>query len=323
MRGERRTPLPIVPPPLPEERLSSWLERVADVYLVSLDELQSHVGWARPALELEREPALSDVECIAAATSSSVERLFAMTFHGLPSRYRNLLRWKAGEICPACSQGMQRPPRLKAWSFAFSFWCERHRQPLFSRDTRGVSALGDYWAARRGGAILNRWGMGKGADGVPVEPALSLLLSPIHKASPAAPWELARLSLLQQHEPSLQSKRFRRPALTIVVPEFAVAVPIYDQQLPTDIAQLSSAPSAERYALAIGVARLLNNPADMIARIEKAADEHCRKKIKRDCSTVGRLTIGPGKNRPGLSKNTKAKFFDPHRWPYSAFQGGG
>ena len=107
------------------------------------------------------------------------------------------------------------------------------------------------------------------------------------------------------------------------MPEFAVAVPIYDQQLPTDIAQLSSAPSAERYALAIGVARLLNDPADMIARIEKAADEHCRKKITRDCSTLGRLTIGPGKNRPGLSKNTKAKFFDPHRWPYSAFQGGG
>lgn len=255
------------------------------------------------------------MECIAAATSSSVERLFAMTFHGLPSRYRNLLRWKAGEICPACSQGMQRPPRLKAWSFAFSFWCERHRQPLFSRDTRGVSALGDYWAARRGGAILNRWGMGKGADGVPVEPALSLLLSPIRKAAPPAPWELARLSLPQQHEPSLQSKRFRRPALTIVVPEFVVAVPIYDQQLPPDIAQLSSAPFAERYALAIGVARLLNDPADMIARIDKAADEHCRKKIKRNCATVGSLAIGQRKERPDRSKDKRAKFFDPHSWP--------
>jgi hypothetical protein len=301
--------------------LSSWLERVADVYLVSLDELQAHVGWARPVLELEREPALSDVECIAAATSSSVERLFAMTFHGLPSRYRNLLRWKAGEICPACSQGMQPPPRLKAWSFAFSFWCERHRQPLFSRDTRGISALGEYWAARTGGEVITRWAKEEDTTGVPVEPVLSLLLSPIRKASPAAPWELARLSLPQQHEPSLQSKRFRRPALTIVVPEFAVAVPTYDQQLPLDIAQLSSAPFAERYALAIGVARLLNDPADMIARIEKAADEHCRKKIKLDCSTVGRLTIGLGKNRPSLSKNRKMNFFDPHRWPYSAFQG--
>jgi hypothetical protein len=313
MRGEGRTPLPIVPPPLPEERLSSWLERVADVYFVSLNELQAHVGWARPALDLEKEPVLRDLEWIASATSSSVERLFAMTSHGLPSRYRNLLRWKAGEICLACSQGMRRPPRLRTWSFAFSFWCERHRMPLFSCDTRGVSALGDYWAARRGGEILSRWAMEKDTAEMPVESVLSLLLSPIRKASPAAPWELARLSSPQQHELSIQSKRFRRPALTIVVPEFAVAVPIYDQRLPPDITQLSSAPLAERYALAIGIARLLNNPADMIARIEKAADEHCRKKIKRDCSTVGRLPIGPRKNRPGLSKNRKVKFFDLHK----------
>jgi hypothetical protein len=321
MRGEGRTPLPIVPPPLPEERLSSWLERVADVYLVSLDELQAHVGWARPALDLEREPVLRDLEWIAAATSSSVERLFAMTSRGLPSRYRNLIRWKAGEICPACSQGMRRPPRLRTWSFAFSFWCERHRIPLFSCDTRGVSVLGDYWAARRGGEILSRWAMEKDTAEVPVESVLSLLLSPIRKASPAAPWELARLSSPQQHELSIQTKRFRRPTLTIVVPEFAVAVPIYDQQLPPDIAQLSSAPFAERYALAIGVARLLNNQSDMIARIEKAADEHCQKEIHRNCAAVGPLPIGRRSQRPGRSKNKKAKFFDLHKWPYSGFHG--
>lgn len=320
MKREGRAPLPIVPPPLLEERLSSWLERVADVYLVSLDELQAHVGWVRSVLELEREPVLRDLECIAAATSSSVERLFAMTFHGLPSRYRNLLRWKAGEICPACSLGMQRPPRLRTWSFAFSFWCERHRIPLFSCDNRGVSALGDYWAARRGGELLIRWAMEEDTAGINVGSIISLLLSPIRKASPAAPWELARLSLPQQRELS-QSKRFRRPALTIVVPEFAVAVPIYDQQLPPDIAQLSFAPLAERYALAIGVARLLNNPSDIIARIEKAADEHCREKINRNCATVGLLPIGQRKERPDRSKNKKANFFDPHTWPYSGFHG--
>jgi len=79
MTGEGRAPLPIVPPPFRDERLSSWLERVADVYLVSLGELQAHVGWIRPALQLEFEPAQADMERIAAATSSSVERLFAMT----------------------------------------------------------------------------------------------------------------------------------------------------------------------------------------------------------------------------------------------------
>lgn len=272
-------PFPIVPPPLSDERLSSWLVRIADVYRVSLDELQAHVGWARPVLELEREPVLQDLERIAAATSSSVERLFNMTFDGVPSHYRNLLRCKAGEICSVCSLGMQRPPRLRAWSFAFSFWCERHRQPLFSSDTRGMSALSDHWAARRGGEILTRWAMEKDTAGVPVGSVLSLLLSPLRKASPAAPWELARLPLPRQHEPSVRSKRFRRPALTIVVPEFGAAVPIYDQQLPLRIIDVPVTPRAERYALAIGVARVLNNPADAIARILMASDDHSGKKV--------------------------------------------
>ncbi|TCQ16925.1 TniQ family protein [Rhizobium sp. PP-CC-3G-465] len=320
--------LPIVPPPFPDERLSSWLERIADVYLVSLGELQAHVGWARPALELEREPVLQDIERIAVATNSSVVRLFAMTFDGFPSRYRNLLRWKGGEICPVCSQGMQRPPRLRTWSFAFSFWCERHRQPLFSRDTRGVSALADLWAARRGGEILTRWAMEKDIVAAPVELALSLLLSPVRKASPAAPWELARLPSPRQHEHLVRSKHFRRPALTIVVPEFRVAVPIYDQQLPSDITQLSAAPLAERYALAIGVARFLKDPVEMIARMLKASDEHSRTKIATLVdqwpaairNTIDRRSSTSGRDGLTTPKDEKARFSDPHKWPYSGFR---
>jgi len=63
-----------------------------------------------------------------------------------------------------------------------------------------------------------------------------------------------------------------------------------------------SAPSAQRYALANGVARLLYDPTDMIAGIENAADDHCRKNLKLDYSTVGRLTTGPAEKRPSLKK---------------------
>jgi hypothetical protein len=56
MAGEGRAPLPVVPPPFPDERLSSWLARTADVYLVSIEELRAHVGWGRPAIQLERMP---------------------------------------------------------------------------------------------------------------------------------------------------------------------------------------------------------------------------------------------------------------------------
>lgn len=273
-------PLPIVPSPFPDERLTSWLERIADVYLVSLDGLQAHVGWVRPALELELEPVQADMVRIAQATGCSINRLLAMTFHGLPPRYRSLLRPEAREICLVCSRGMQRPQRLRSWSFAFSFWCECHRQPLGNRDIRGASTLADSWTARRGAQILNAWAMGKDSAVVPVASVLSLLLSPARKASPAAPWELARLPPSCQRQRSFQTKHFRRTVLTSVVPEFEVAVPIYDQRLPLDISKISIAPRAERYALAIGVARVLKDPGSAIARILESSDEQGREKIR-------------------------------------------
>lgn len=280
MTGEGRVPLPIVPPPFQDERLSSWLERVADVYLVSLDGLQAHVGWARPALQLESEPVRADMERIAAATRSSVERLFAMTFHDLPPRYRSMLRPASREICPVCSRGMERSQRLRAWCFAFSFRCDRHLQPLSGFETRGACALGgDEASAQRGAEFLYRWAMGRDTAAVPVGSVLSLLLSPSRKASSPAPWELARLPLAHQHEPSILSRPCRRPALSILVPEFALAVPIYDQRLPSTIADLPNAPWAERYALALGVARVLKNPTDAVVRILEVSDEFGRKKV--------------------------------------------
>lgn len=285
MTGNGRAPLPVVPPPFPDERLSSWLERVADVYLVSLDGLQTHVGWSRPALQLETEPVMADMERIAAATSSSVERLFAMTFRDVPARYRSLLRLDSWKICPVCSRGLQRPQRLRAWSFAFSFVCDRHRHPLFGFEMRGISALGDEAAARRGAEILHRWAMEGDTAAVPIGSVLSLLLTPSRAASPPAAWELARLPLAGQHEPSILSRPCRRAALSILVPEFTLAVPIYEQRLPSAITDLPNAPWAERYALAVGVARVLRNPVDAILRILEVSDDFGRKKVK---AVIGR-----------------------------------
>ncbi len=83
-------------------------------------------------------------------------------------------------------------------------------------------------------------------------------------------------------------------------------------------------PWAERYALAIGVARVMENPADAIARILKASDEHCRKTITAGThNAVGHLLINQRKRPPDHSADRKAKFFDPHKWPYSGFRGQG
>lgn len=280
MTGEGRGPLPIVPPPFRDERLSSWLERIADVYLVSLAELQRHVGWARPALQLEFEPAEADMERIADATNFSVERLFAMTFDDAPPRYRSLLRPDSREICPACSRGLQRPQRLRAWAFAFSFRCDRHRQPLQSPDIRGANVMSDVGSACRGAEVLFNWAKGGDTTIVPADAAISLLLAPHRRPSPPAPWELARLthSARQAHAKEL-SLPCSRPVLGVVVPEFNSAVPVYNQLVPRALPGLRDAPFAERYAIAIGVARLLKDPAAAVARILEASDEFGREKV--------------------------------------------
>ena len=90
--------------------------------------------------------------------------------------------------------GLARPRRLKGWAFAFGFWCERHRRLLFGPGQHGTGVLGDEAAARRGAKLLKDWTMGQNDRAIPVDAAVSLLLSPCRKSSPPAPWELARLS---------------------------------------------------------------------------------------------------------------------------------
>ncbi len=279
MTGEGTAPLPIVPPPFRDERLSSWLERVADVYRVSLGELQAHVGWIQPAPQLELEPARADIERIASATHYSVERVLTMTFHGTPTRYRSLLRPISMEICPSCSRGLSRPQRLKGWSFAFAFLCDRHHELLFGRAMHGVGALGNNPLGRRGAEILLQWAMETGTTAVPVDSVLSLLLLPSRKASPPMPWELGSLPRARQRDPSILSRPCRRPVLSVVVPDFATAVPISDQHLPSIIADLPGASWAERFGLAIGVATVLRNPVDAVVRILRASDDFGREQV--------------------------------------------
>jgi hypothetical protein len=156
---------------------------------------------------------------IAAATNFSVDRLFALTFHDAPPRYRSLLRPDSREICPACSRGLQRPPRLRAWSFAFSFRCDRHHQPLQSPDTRGANVMSDAGSACRGAEIISNWAKGDDTTFVPVDAIISLLLAPHRRPSPPAPWELARLarSARQAHAKEL-ALPCSRPVLGILVP---------------------------------------------------------------------------------------------------------
>jgi hypothetical protein len=148
-------------------------------------------------------------------------------------------------MCPACSPGLARPRRLKGWAFALGFWCERHRRLLFGPGQHGTGVLGNEAAARRGAKLLKDWTMGQNDRAIPVDAAVSLLLSPCRESSPPAPWELARLSeAARKGRGDVFTRPCRRAVLGIIVPEFNTAVPIYDQRVPKTIFALRDAPLA-------------------------------------------------------------------------------
>lgn len=307
MAGQGRAALPVVPPPVPDERLSSWLARIADRYLVTVEELQAHVGWAAPLLELELRPGGADVERIAQATSFPASRIVAMTFAVMPERYLSLLRLDGRDICPACTPGLARPPQLKSWAFAFGFWCERHRRPLFGTDRLGLGVLGDEAAARFGARRLAEWARGGDDGAMSVGAAVSLLLSSRSAPSPPAPWELACLSPVErQRDAHRLSRRCRRPVLSLVVPEFDIAVPVCDQRVPTDMADLASAPWAVRYAVAIALARLMKDTAATRSRILAGCDPAARRRVTEQLArwpwTYQRDIRTPLRGRPRQSR---------------------
>lgn len=140
--------------------------------------------------------------------------------------------------------------------------------------------MSDVGSACRGAEVLFNWAKGGDTTIVPADAAISLLLAPHRRPSPPAPWELARLthSARQAHAKEL-SLPCSRPVLGVVVPEFNSAVPVYNQLVPRALPGLRDAPFAERYAIAIGVARLLKDPAAAVARILEASDEFGREKV--------------------------------------------
>ena len=281
MAGEGR-PLPVAPRPCPDERLSSWLARLADLYQVSLEELQEHVGWARPAAALDFEPSGADLARIAQATAMPIDRLLDMTFATAPPRVRALARRGDQNVCLACG-ALERPPaRLRAWAFAFAFWCPQHGQPLVGSERNGARVLGDEAAARRGAALIGAWAEGRDTGPLGVAAAFSLLLSPCREPTPPAPWELARLSRAERESrPEVLSRACRRPGLAVVVPEFAAAAPVSDWRAPEDPLDLRDAAFAERYAAAIGIARVLRDPVTAAARVLAAADAFGRRAVLR------------------------------------------
>ena len=284
MSGQGTPPLPIVPPPAFDERLSSWLSRIADVYLVSPGELCTHFGLSSDGLlGLDLEPSDGAILLLSRATGLSSVQLASLTYRGLPALARSLVNLKSLDFCPMCASGtgIRRAPRLKAWAFGYTLWCSEHGCRLYGSDLSGVHALGGGDIAKRGARLLHAWALGSDAARPSTAAVLRLLLIQYRACAPPEPWELARALAAGFHARRDDLLRPRpRIALSAIVPEYDLAVAIHERRQPKGASDLCAARTVEWQAVSIGVARAIQDPVGAALTILRRCDDGGRRRVE-------------------------------------------
>ena len=284
VRGEATPPLPVVPPPAFDERLSSWLSRTADLYLVSPGELCAHVGLSSDGLlGLDLGPGDHAIRVLSRATGLASAQLVSLTYRELPALARSLVNLESLDFCPTCARGTgtRRAPRLKTWALGYTPWRPEHGCRLYGSDPSGVHALGGVAIAKRGARLLRAWALGLDVARPSTAAVLGQLLTPYRAPAPPERWELARAQAagFQARRDDLLRPR-ARSALSRVVPEYDGAVAIHERKLPEAARDLCVARAVEWQAVAIGVYRVIQNPVEAALDILRGCDDHGRRRIE-------------------------------------------
>ena len=309
MSGATGVPLPIIAKALADERLSSWLARMAGVYLVSPGELVAHIGLRTKRMhDLDLDPHADDIARLVVATGVSAPRLSRMTFRDAPASLRGFFNIESEEVCPSCVDEA-RPgvsPRLREWTYPFALWCAKHGRRLKSADIGGLGVLGDETFARRGARFWRAMAMGADETTPTAASVLNLLLTPCRSPSPAAPWELAGASPLMRADLRKEPvEAYSRLALSCVVPEYDSAVAIYDRRLPREFHGLASARAVERRAVAIGLGRTIAFPVEATVSILRRCDDFGRRGVE-ECLAAWPSHLGAAIDRARRRLRRKA-----------------
>ena len=167
MTGHGR--LPVVLPPGPGERLSSWIARLALLYAMTVPEFLSALGLpGRDVFDLEWRLSEGEGALVAARTGLSSEAVQAMTFRDLMPDARIMIARRYGRRCPACASDIH----LKATALPWVFRCPVHGTDLQDvaggslPDTLGAEVMATLEApAKAGAALLEAWSSGEEQNG--------------------------------------------------------------------------------------------------------------------------------------------------------------
>jgi len=124
--------LPVAPRPETDERLSSWLARIAAIYGLPVGALLAHCGLVRAdPFALEKGLGAGEGALLAERTGLSPKAIEAMTFRELAAPAHSMIARGDRGICPFCANNPA--IRRRDAALPWGFWCAVHgrrRRPL-------------------------------------------------------------------------------------------------------------------------------------------------------------------------------------------------
>lgn len=283
MTGQGR--LPVVFPPETDERLSSWLARLAPFYAMTVSEFLTEIGLSgRDVFDLEWRLSEGEGALIGARTGISAEAAQAMTFRDMVPAARMMIARKNRHHCPLCREEVHRISAALPWRFR----CPVHR--VASRDATGAT-LSEMLGADRyteletcadaGAAVLNAWACGAGQGILGAPETLAFLTARHRRASPPNVSEQPRLSLgarRDYHE--FLTTPIIRQALTVVVPDYDKVAPVLTKPVRPGLHSLAQGSLLQTFALSIGIGRIAEDPVNRAIDVLLVSDAEGQARVR-------------------------------------------
>ena len=281
--------LPVVFPPEADERLSSWIARMASFYAMTVPEFLAELGLSgRDLFDLEWRLSEGEEAQIKARTGLSPQDVQGMTFGELIPEARMMIR-RNRYHCPMCPADVQSKSAALAWAFR----CPVHGSDY--QDTTGETlpvVLGANRMAtakapaKVGAAVLDAWVQGRGQGGMGSVEILALLTTRHRRASPPSLSEQPRMSLQTRRDyHDFLTTPIIRQALTVVVPEYDEVAPLLAKPVRPGLHALAQGSLLQGFALTVGIGRIVEDPVACAIKVLLASDADGQVRVREALAT--------------------------------------
>ncbi len=277
--------LPVVYSPETDERLSSWIARMAPFYAMTVAEFVAELGLqGQDVFDLEWRLSEGEGALIAARTGLALKTVQAMTFREFGPQVRMMIARKNRSPCPHCPENLHRKADALPWRFR----CPVHGVEF--RDATGET-LSDRFGtdcfkkleghAEAGATYLDAWARGAGQQDLEALEVLQILTARHRRASPPNVDEQPRMSLRDRRDyHDFLTTPILRQALTVIVPEYDQVAPVLAKAVRPGFHALAQGSLLQCFALTVAVGRIIEDPVQWVISVMLVSDAEGQGRVR-------------------------------------------